>query len=274
MKKIGVLGPKGTYSELTAYAQFKSGFELVRYHTITDVVKAVGRGSVDGGIMPIESLREGSVGEALDALTWGNIKIKGEIVSQVSHALLAIKGTKIENVTHVLSHPQALAQCRGFLRKKIPDAELIDMASTAKAAEQVSKTKKLHMAAIGPNNLVELYGLEILHDNIQSGEKNITRFLHIAKNDNRRTGTDKTSIVFYTKVDRPGILHEILGVFASRKINLTKIESRPSKRALGEYFFFIDFVGHRRDKEISDVLKEIKKKTAMLKIIGSYPKKF
>jgi prephenate dehydratase len=272
--KVGVLGPRGTYSEIAAWWRFKGKGEIVTFPMISDVVEAVARCEVDAGIIPVESMREGSVGETLDALTWADVRVKAEIVVPISHALLGVRGTKIEKITQVLSHPQALSQCRDFLRKNLPNAELIEMTSTAKAAEQVSKLGQRYMAAIGPRTLAKIYGLQVLRDDIQTGEKNITRFFHIAKEDGRKTGRDKTSIVFYTKVDRPGVLHEILGEFASRKINLTKIESRPSKRALGDYLFFVDFEGHREDRKVREALREIEKNTAMLKIIGSYPKKF
>lgn len=272
--KVGVLGPRGTYTEIAAWSLLKGKAEIVPFPIISDVVEAVARCEVDAGVIPVESMREGSVGESLDALTWADVKIKAEIVVPISHALLAVKGAKTEKITQVLSHPQAIAQCRDFLRKNLPSAEIIEMASTARAAEQVSKLKQPHMAAIGPRALSKIYGLQVLQDEIQSGEKNITRFLHIAKEDSPKTGNDKTSIVFYTAADRPGILHELLGEFASRKINLTKIESRPSKRVLGDYLFFIDFEGHRGDKKVKEALKRIEKKTAMLKIIGSYTKKF
>lgn len=271
--KVGVLGPRGTYAELAAREHFDKA-EIVPYSAITDVAEAVARGEVNIGVVPIESLREGSVGEALDALAWVDVKVQAEIVLAISHALLGIKGAKLEKITQVLSHPQALAQCRDFLRKNLPNAELIEMTSTAKAAEQVAKLKQPHMAVVGPKALAELYGLQVLRAEIQAGETNLTRFFCLARADSRRTGRDKTSIVFYTVVDRPGILHEILGEFSSRKINLTKIESRPSKKALGDYLFFIDFEGHRDDEKVKEALTEVRKKTAMLKVIGSYPKRF
>ncbi len=272
--RVGVIGPRGTYAEAAALSHFNGDVEIVTFPMISDVVGAVSRREVDAGVIPVESMREGSVGEALDALTWGEVRVKEEIVVPISHALLGVKGTKIGRITQVLSHPQALAQCKNFLRKNLPKAELIDMTSTAKAAEQVGKLKQPHMAAVGSRSLAKIYGLEVLRDDIQMGEKNITRFMLIAKEDNRRTGKDKTSIVFYTASDRPGILHEILGEFASRRINLTKIESRPSKQALGDYLFFIDLEGHRDDKKVKEALRKVEKKTAMLKVIGSYPRRF
>lgn len=272
--RVGALGPRGTYSEIAAWSQFKGRAEVVLYPTISDVVEAVARREVDAGVIPVESLREGSVGESLDALTWADVKIKGEIVMPITHALLGVKGSSIEKITQVLSHPQAIAQCREFLRKNLPMAEIVEMGSTARSAEQVSKLGQPHIAAIGPRMLAKIYNLQVLKDNIQSGEKNITRFLLIAKEDSRRTGRDKTSIVFYTANDRPGILYEILGEFAARKINLTKIESRPSKKALGDYLFFIDLEGHREDRKVKEALRGVERKTAMLRVLGSYPRKF
>lgn len=272
--KVGVLGPRGTYAEIAALTHFKDKGEIVPYPMITDVAKAVASGEVDAGVVPVESLREGSVGETLDVMAWEDVKAQAEIVVPVSHALLGMKKAELEKITKVLSHPQALAQCREFLRKNLPNAELVEMSSTAKAAEQVSKFKQVHTAAIGPKALAELYGLQVLRDEIQADEKNLTRFICLGKTDAGKTGNDKTSIVFYTAADRAGILHEILGEFASRGINLTKIESRPSKKALGDYLFFIDLAGHREDKKVKEALAGVQKKTAMLKIVGSYPKRF
>jgi prephenate dehydratase len=160
------------------------------------------------------------------------------------------------------------------LRKNLPKAELIGMTSTAKAAEQVSKLRQPHMAAVGSRALAEVYGLEVLQENIQTGKGNVTRFFCLAKEDSGPTGDDKSSIVFYTREDRPGILYEILQEFAARGINLTKIESRPSKRALGDYLFFVDFEGHREDAKVQEALDALKPKVATLKLLGSYPKRF
>lgn len=271
--KMGVLGPRGTHTEIAAM-KLEGKAEFIRYPNITDVVKAVASGEVDEGVIPIESLKEGSVGEALDALAWMDVKVKAEIVLPIYHSLLGVKGATLKDITQVLSHPQALAQCRDSIQTHLSHAELIEMTSTAKAAEQVGKLQQRHMAAIGAKALADLYGLEVLMENIQTGEANLTRFFRLAKEDSPPTGDDKTSIVFYTSQDRPGILHEILGEFATRRINLTKIESRPSKKALGEYLFFIDFNGHRTDSKIQETLEGVKKKTAMMKIIGSYPRRF
>ncbi len=270
--KIGVLGPRGTYSELAARARYGEQHEFIYYPTITEVGKGVERGEVEVGVVPLESLREGSVGETLDLLAWGNLKIGEEIVLPVSVSLLGIPGTKLEEISQILSHPQIFAQCRDFLLK-FPRVELVEVSSTAKAAEQVAKAGRPQIACLGPKSLAPIYQLESLLDDIQ-GEINLTRFLVLAHADSPPTGYDKTSIVFYTAEDRPGILWEILGEFASRKINLTKIESRPSKRALGDYLFFLDFEGHREEERAKEALEGVRRKTAMLKILGSYPRRF
>lgn len=272
--KVGILGPRGTYSEIAARTHFGDDIEPVPYSLITDVAEAVEREEIPVGIVPIESLREGSVGETLDALAWNDVKIQAEIVLKITHNLLGTKDSELGKIKQVLSHPQALAQCRNFLRENLPDAELISVTSTAKAGKQISKVGKSFMAAIGSKGLAELYDLKILKENIQSGKKDETRFVCLGREDSEATGNDKTSIVFYTAEDRPGILNEILSEFAERGINLTKIESRPSKEALGDYLFFIDFEGHRNDPQVSQTLDELGGKVATLKVIGSYPKRF
>jgi prephenate dehydratase len=271
--RVAVLGPRGTFSELAALEHFEKA-EFFYCQTITDVVRSVAEGVVDRGVIPVESLREGSVGEALDALAWMDVKVEAEIVLSVQLALLGVPGSSVEQIRQVLSHPQALSQARNFISSRLPNAELIEMTSTARAAEQVAKLQQPHMAAIGPARLANLYRLVVLESNISGDEENLTRFFCLGKSDSPPSGRDKTSIVFYTERDRPGILYEILGEFATRKINLTKIESRPSKKALGDYLFFIDFEGHRSDPVVREALEGVRRKTAMLKILGSYPRKY
>jgi len=271
--KIGVLGPRGTYSELAARARFGDA-DYVWYPSITDIGRAVERAEVELGVVPLESLREGSVGESLDLLAWGNVKIREEIGYPISVSLLAVPGTRPEQITQLLSHPQVFAQCREFLSRRFPRVELVEVSSTARAAEQVVKARRPQIASLGPPNLAQIYGLEVLFSDIQGEEINLTRFLVLALQDSPPTGYDKTSIVFYTAEDRPGILWEILGEFASRKINLTKVESRPSKKALGDYLFFVDFEGHHQEERCREALEGVRRKTAMLKILGSYPRRF
>ncbi len=273
--KVGIMGPRGTYSEIAARKYFEEeNVEIVPFPLITEVAEAVEDGEVDAGVVPVESLREGSVGETLDALAWLDIKVQAEIVLTITHHLLGTAEAEFDGIKQVLSHPQALAQCREFLRENLPNAELISVKSTAKAAKQISKDRKPYMAAIGSRGLADLYDLEIIREDIQSGKEDETRFFCLGKEDSEPSGEDKTSVVFYTKEDRPGILFEILREFAQKDINLTKIESRPSKEALGDYLFFIDFEGHRSDSSVEEVLEALESKVATLKIIGSYPKRY
>ncbi len=272
--RIGVLGPRGTYSELAARRHYGDSHEFCWYQTITDVGRAVEKGEVEVGVIPLESLKEGSVGESLDVLAWMQVKIKEEIVFPISVSLLAVPGTTPDKITQILSHPQVFAQCRVFLKSKFPRVELVEVSSTARAAEQVAKGKSPQLASLGPKELAQIYNLQELFSDVQGDEMNLTRFLALSKTDNPPSGYDKTSIVFYTAEDRPGILWEILGEFAVRKINLTKIESRPSKRALGDYLFFLDFEGHREDPKCKEALEAVRRKVAMLKVLGSYPRRF
>lgn len=272
--KVGILGPRGTYSELAAKSMFGEKAEPVTYPLITDVAEAVEEEEVPFGLVPVETLREGSVGETLDVLAWKDVKVKDELVLTVTHNLLGIEGANLDEIKQVLSHPQALAQCKKFIQEKLPDAEQISVTSTAKAAKQVSKDRKPYMAAIGSKGLASLYDLDILREDIQEGGEDETRFFCLAQDDSEPTGEDKTSIVFYTEEDKPGILYEILQEFAKRDINLTKIESRPSKEALGDYLFFVDFEGHRKDPKAVEALENLESKVATLKIIGSYRKRF
>jgi len=272
--KVGILGPRGTYSELAARKYFEKDIEIITFPLITDIAEAVEDEEIDAGIVPIESLRNGSVGETLDALAWADVKVYAETVLPIKHHLLAPKKIDLKDIRQVLSHPQALAQCRDFLRENVPNADLTSTKSTAKAAKQIAKDKKPYRAAIGSRGLADLYELEIIEEDLQEGKGDETRFFCLKREDHEPTGDDKTSIVFYTKEDRPGILYEVLKEFAERDINLTKIESRPSKEALGDYLFFIDFEGHRKEPPVKEVLEELEPKVATLKVIGSYSKRY
>ena len=285
--KVGFLGPEGTFSEeasKTYIKRLKGKVELYPYATIHDLLFAVDKGTIAEAIVPIENSVEGTVGVVTDMLVKEvNLVIKQEIVIDINHYLIAQKGVKLSEVTHVISHPQALDQCQVFLRKKIGRKLKLHFAhSTGEAVRQVAtslgekiiahgRVRGEVYAAIGNKNTAELYGLKILAKKINAKD-NQTRFVVMAKKDHVRTGKDKTSIAFSIRKDRPGGLHDILEVLAVRNINLTKIESRPSKKALGDYFFFADMAGHRTDKHIADALIDIKKKASILRILGSYPR--
>jgi len=284
--KVGFLGPEGTFSEEASKIYLKrvpGKVELIPYTTVHDVLYAADRGKIKEAIVPIENSIEGTVGVVTDMLVKDvKLVIRQEIVIPIYHYLIAQKGIRLNEVTDVISHPQGLDQCKEFLKKKLPRVKLHLSYSTSDAVRQVGtsigekiiahgRVKGSVFAAIGSKSSARLYGLKVLAEKINARE-NQTRFIVLAKKDHPRTGKDKTSIVFSIRSDRPGGLHDVLSEFAVRNINLTKIESRPSKRALGDYYFFADMEGHRRDAVIAEALREIKRKASLLKLLGSYPR--
>lgn len=263
--KIGFLGPSGTYTEEAAS---KIPGDLLAFDSIIEVLDAVSNGNVNIGVVPIENSIEGPVGITLDLLAHDyNLKIKKEIILPISHNLLLNKGESIEDINIVYSHAQALSQCRKFIEKM--NAKPVSTSSTSQAAEIV-KDKK-NTAAIGTHRAAKLYRLKIAATDIQDYKNNSTRFVVVGTQDNVPTGHDKTSVVFSLIEDKPGGLYDVLGEFAKCNINLTKIESRPSKKKLGNYIFFVDFKGHHDDKEVKNILNIIKTKISYVKILGSYP---
>lgn len=262
---IAYFGPAGTFTEEAA--SLLEG-NLLAFDSIIEVLEAVKSEDVQKGVVPIENSIEGPVGVTLDLMAQDyDIKIEQEIILPISHNLLVNKGVTLEEVDSVYSHAQPLAQCRIFLEKL--GLRTHSTSSTAAAAKFIKG--KNNAAAIGTKRAAELYDLNIILSDIQDFENNVTRFIVLAKKDHLLTGNDKTSIAFTLSEDRPGGLHEILGLFASENINLTKIESRPSKKGLGKYIFFIDFEGHRLEENVEKILNEIKQRTPFLKILGSYP---
>jgi prephenate dehydratase len=284
--KVGFLGPEGTFCEEASNIYLKrvpGKIELIPYTTIHDLLYAVDRGRIAEAITPIENSIEGTVGIVTDMLVKDvNLLIRQEIVIPIYHYLIAQKGIRLPEVTDIISHPQALDQCKDFIRSNFPKVKLHLAYSTSDAVRQVAislgekiiahgRIKGNVFAAIGTKTSASLYGLKVLASKINAKE-NQTRFIVLTKKDHAPTGKDKTSIIFSILKDRPGGLHDVLEVFAVRNINLTKIESRPSKKALGDYYFFADMEGHRKDKTIAEALRDIKKQASFLKILGSYPK--
>ncbi len=266
MKKIGYFGPSGTFTEEAALTV--KG-EHYAFNTITEVFQAVKSGKVDCGVVPIENSIEGSVGITLDLLAHDyDLKIKREIILPISHNLLINPDAEIRDVKIIYSHSQALSQCRKYIEGE--GFEMRSATSTSAAAELILGEKS--SAAIGTRRAAQLNKLKITTSNIQDYKNNLTRFVIIDTEDHIKTGKDKTSIMFSLLEDRPGGLYEILGEFADKNINLTKIESRPSKEKLGRYIFFIDFEGHREDQMIRNIINIIKSKVGYIKIFGSYPK--
>lgn len=265
MNLISFLGPKGTF---THEAAEMLGDNLVPFCTIPAVLESVALGECDLGVVPIENSIEGPVGITLDSLAHKfDLKIFGEIVIPINQNLVVNKGSKIEDIEDVYSHAQAIAQCREFINKH--NIQPHYSVSTARAAKSIIGDSS--KAAIANSKTVELYDLEILESNIQDINNNETRFIIVSNEDARPTGNDKTSIIFSIYEDRPGSLYKILGIFEKNNINLTKIESRPSKAGLGKYLFFVDFYGHKDEELIKNIIDEIADNSYFLKVLGSYP---
>lgn len=271
--KIGFLGPKGTFSHeaVQEYIRREKGYIIKDYPAIPEVIMAVQNRDIDEGIIPIENSLEGAVNTTLDMLAADvDLKIRAEVVIPIRENLLARKGTCPKDIKCILSHVQPIGQCRKYINTNFPGAEIRYTYSTAGAAEEVTKGNG-DSAAIGSVAAAEVYGLEIIARDIQDGDNNLTRFVVISNTDGPRTGSDKTSIVFSTE-DKPGSLYRILDIFSLWDINLARIESRPAKKELGQYIFFVDLIGHREDDDIKDALTMVKRKTSFYKFLGSYSK--
>lgn len=270
--KIAFLGPRGTFSDeaLKRHPLAKTA-ELMPYDTIPEVIMAAEKGEADYALVPTENSIEGAINVTLDMLVHKvDLQIQEEIILPINHYLLARPSVKFEEVEVIYSHPQPLAQCRMYLEEHFPKAQIRSANSTSAAVSLVAESEE-KWAAIGTETAQELYNLHVLAASIQDVDDNNTRFLLLAKKDHDLTGRDKTSIAFSLERDRPGGLAAIMSEFALPEINLTRIESRPSKRNLGEYIFFIDFIGHREEQVVRETLAGIEEKTTFLKILGSYP---
>ncbi|HOJ12297.1 MAG TPA: prephenate dehydratase [Clostridiales bacterium] len=264
-KRINVADTICTNISINAYSE-------QAYNNIGDMLAAIKQGYIHEAVVPIENSLEGPVNETLDLMASDmDLKIKGEVIIPIRQNLLVRKGTCINDIKYILSHPQPVGQCRDYIFKNFPEAEIKLVYSTAGAAEMVSKDEYgFTAAAIGSLTAADVYGLEILAKNIQDGENNFTRFVIIAGEDSGKTGDDKTSLVFSTE-NKPGSLYRILEIFNLWDINMTKIESRPAKKQLGQYIFFVDIEGHREDEDVKDALIMVKRKTSYFKLLGSYP---
>jgi prephenate dehydratase len=240
---------------------------LISYCSIPSVFQSVDDEECSKGIVPIENSIEGPVGLTLDLLVHTDLQIEKELVIPVNHNLLSAYDVDIQDISNVYSHSQALAQCQNYLDKY--NFKTHFTLSTAAAAKSIHGDKEA--AAIGTLKAAELYDLKVIDKNIQDIENNQTRFIVLSKNKQKFHENSKTSIIFSLKKDNPGGLHDILGVFAEYGVNLTKIESRPSKEGLGKYIFFVDFEGHQDNEDIENILNNIKTKTSFMKILGSYP---
>lgn len=265
--KVSYFGPPATFTHLAAIRQFGSHAELIPARNIREIFNLVEKRQVDYGVVPVENSTEGIVSYTLDMFLDSDLKICAEAIQEITHHLLG-RG-KLKDVRKVYSHPQALAQCRIWLEEHLPMVELVETDSTARAAQLTSEGKET--AAIASEVAAGLYGLNILAAHIEDSPNNYTRFLIIGRNDAEKSGQDKTSILFSIK-DRVGALYDMLTPFRTHKINLTKIESRPTKRRAWEYVFFVDFEGHKDDERVRKALEELSERCFFLKVLGSYPK--
>ena len=270
MKRLAFLGPRGTFTEQAALLHEGSA-ELTPYPSNGSIVFAVRDGLADEGIAPIENSLEGPVTETLDALLQSEtVSVSREIVLAVEQCLIAAPGTRLQDIEVVMSHPQALGQCRHFLETTLPAARLEAALSTAGAVETAVATKGA--AAIGTRRAAELVGGEVLAAAVQDVKQNKTRFVVLSRQDAGPTGDDKTSIAFTVAHDQPGTLMGVLAELSKRGINLTHIESRPSREELGIYVFLIDFQGHRSDPVVADALEAIRSQAYYFRLFGSYPR--
>jgi prephenate dehydratase len=244
---------------------------LVPFLDIPTVIAAVGAGSVDEALVPIENSIDGSIAVTLDLLiSEASPRIVGETVLPVRHHLIARPGTQLTDVERVVSIPTAAAQCRTYLRDRLPGAQVFPALSTAAAVAACVHSDRL--AAIGTTAAARLYGMEVIAADIEDFADNATRFVALGRLATGPTGRDRTSLVFAFSEDRPGSLVGVLTPFAERGINLTKIESRPTKMALGRYHFLIDCEGHESDTPVAAALAEVRSRTVGLRVLGSYPR--
>ncbi|HXN60260.1 MAG TPA: prephenate dehydratase [Acidimicrobiales bacterium] len=272
--KVAYLGPPATFTQEALLTQRDlSGADLTPRGSITTVLDAVADGEVELGFVPMENAIEGTVSATIDGLIHDvDLHIQREVVIDIHLHLMARPGTALTEVRSVASYPHALAQCQKYLAKALPEAEQRAANSTAEAARVLGESDCADGAAIAPRLAAERYGLVIVAEDIEDHPDNQTRFVLVAKGRvPKPSGHDKTSIVCFQRADHPGSLHGILGQFAARNINLTKLESRPTKQGLGDYCFVIDLSGHIGDEVVADCLRDLHAGLAGVKFLGSYP---
>ncbi len=266
-QKVAYLGPRATFTHLACIQKFGESVQYVPVNSIKEVFDEVERGRAHFGVVPIENSTEGVVNHTLDMFIDSNLRIYGEVLQEVSHHLLS-KARGLEDIKKVYSHPHAIAQCRNWLETNLPQASLSEVPSTARAAELAVDDPS--SAAIASELAAQLYGLKVLKARIEDNVNNFTRFLVLSQKPSDRTERDKTCIMLSVK-DKVGALYDLLRPFASHGINMTKIESRPSRRKAWEYIFFIDIEGHMEEDRVKKAIEEVKGRCLFLKILGSFP---
>ncbi|MDX1952761.1 MAG: prephenate dehydratase [Verrucomicrobiota bacterium] len=264
---IAYLGPEATFTHQAAVRRFGSSLQYAPQKTIADVFAQVSKRQADYGVVPVENSTEGVVTHTLDMFVDSELKIVAQIVLPIQHCLVG-HGTKLSAIRKLFSHPQALAQCRGWVQNHLPHAEIIETSSTTRAAELAGQDSKA--AAIASSLAADRYQLNILEIDLQDNSANATRFLVLGRQCPPPTGRDRTSLML-SIADEVGALHRSLAPFRKFKLNMTKIESRPNKRKAWEYFFFVDCDGHIEDKKLVKAVAELQKECNFIKVLGSYP---
>ncbi|MFH1037993.1 MAG: prephenate dehydratase [PVC group bacterium] len=264
--RVAYLGPEPTFTHAAARKQFGAAAVFIPAESVGGVFQEAETGAADYGVVPIENSLEGAVTSTLDMLLDSPLQVCSEVFPRVSHCLLSTAA--LSRIERVYSHPSVFGQCRRFLQKNLPRAELREAASTARAAEIAAAEKR--SAALAGSLSASIYGLKIVRRNVEDSASNITRFLVIGKTAPLPTGRDRTSVLF-SLPHRAGSLHDALNAFKKRGINLTKIESRPSRKKAWEYYFFVDLEGHRRSKKVREALEELERNSTFMKLLGSYP---
>jgi chorismate mutase/prephenate dehydratase len=266
-QKVAYLGPRATFTHMACMQKFGSSAQYVPVNSIKDVFSEVERGRAHFGVVPIENTTEGVVNHTLDMFIDSNLLIYGEVLQEVSHNLLSKSGV-VDEVKKIYSHPHAIAQCRNWLETNLPHVPVSEVASTARAAEICVDDPSA--GAIASELAAQLYGLKIIKSRIEDNMNNFTRFLVLSQKPPERTGKDKTSLMFSVK-DKVGALYDLLRPFASHGLNMTKIESRPSRRKAWEYIFFVDVEGHMEEERVKKAIEDIKGRCLFMKVLGSYP---
>ncbi|MDD5082319.1 MAG: prephenate dehydratase [Dehalococcoidales bacterium] len=266
---VAFQGETGAYSEEAAFQFFGAAIQLKPCESLDDVFKAVEQDEVQFGVVPAENSLEGSISRTYDLLLDSNLKVGGETELRVVHCLISTPESRLDLIKDVYSHPQALGQCKTFLRQL--GCQLIPTYDTAGSVKIIKEKGTIDNAAIASARAAEIYGMKILAREIEDNPNNFTRFFVLSRHDSPPSGTDKTSIVFSVK-HQPGALYDSLKELAVRKINLTKIESRPTRQKPWEYNFYLDFEGHRQDEICREALEDMEKSSLFVKVLGSYPR--
>lgn len=269
--KIGFLGPEGTFTQAAVYKHFGHSVRALPFSTIDEVFQEVESGTADFGVVPIENSTEGTVNNTLDMFLTSPLKIGGEVELRIEQHLLG-RMDGLSKIKRICAHEQALAQCRGWLREYLPDAELIGVSSNAVGARRARDEDGT--AAIGSDAAAEVYGLRVMVNNVEDRADNATRFLIVGRDLLAASGDDKTTVLVSTSDTGggAGVLHTLLSPFARHGVNMTRIESRPSRRQNWEYVFFLDLDGHAQEQPLSEALAELQEISSLFRILGAYPK--